>query len=127
MTGVRSGVIGVGDEIRLGSNVFTVVTLSGKTVRLIDAVGDRTVVPLPALLADPSLEVLAATRPALCSASMLDGVPDEVAERARWWERHVGLLAPPGVPRAQNLIRRCAHCVSARSPNTLSCKPRAMR
>lgn len=103
MTGVRGGVIGVGDEIRLGSSVFTVVTLSGKTVRLIDAVGDRTVVPLPALLADPSLEVLAATRPALCSASMLDGVPDEIAERARWWERHVVEVLtgrPPGSSRS---------------------------
>ena len=108
MTGVRGGVIGVGDEIRLGSGAFTVVTLSGKSVRLIDAVGDRTVIALPALLADPSLEVLAATRPALCSASMLEGVPDEVAERARWWERHVVEVLtgrPPGasgsVPRPE--------------------------
>lgn len=100
MTRVRSGVIGVGDEIRFRSQVFTVATLSGQTVRLIDAVGDRTVVPLSALLAEPSLEVLVGARPALCSAELLDGIPDEVAERARWWERHVVEVltgCPPGV------------------------------
>jgi hypothetical protein len=50
MTGSRNGVVRVGDEIRLRSQVFTVVTLSGVSVRLIDAMGARTDVPLPQLL-----------------------------------------------------------------------------
>jgi putative transposase len=91
MTGSRNGVVRVGDEIRLRSQVFTVVTLSGVSVRLIDAMGARTDVPLPQLLGDPSLEVLAGTRPALSSAELLQGVPDEIAEQARcgngiWWK-----------------------------------------
>lgn len=100
MTSGRSGVIGVGDEIRLGAQVFTVATLSGQTVRLIDAVGERRVMSLSALLADPSLAVLAGSRPALWSAAVLDGIPDEVARRAQWWERHVVEVLtgrPPGI------------------------------
>lgn len=89
MTGLRGGVIRVGDEIRIGSRVFTVASLSGGSVRLVDAVGERTMVPLSTVLADPALEVLAGSRPVLWSAEALEGVPDEVADRARWWEQHI--------------------------------------
>ncbi|ASL07543.1 integrase catalytic subunit (plasmid) [Mycobacterium intracellulare subsp. chimaera] len=89
MTGMRSGVIREGDEIRLSDGVFTVVTLSGSSARLTDAVGGQSVVPLSRLLGDPALELVSGSRPALCSEEALAGVPEAAAERARWWERHL--------------------------------------
>lgn len=89
MTGTRSGVIREGDEIRLSDGVFTVVTLSGSSARLTDAVGVQSVVPLPRLLGDPALALVSGSRPALCSEEALAGVPEAAAERARWWERHL--------------------------------------
>jgi hypothetical protein len=89
MTGQRNGVVRVGDEIRLRAAVYTIASLSDGSIRLIDAVGNRSQIPLPKLLGDPSLEVLAGVRPRLSSAELLEDVPEEVAERARWWERHL--------------------------------------
>ncbi|WP_236724079.1 integrase, partial [Mycobacterium avium] len=86
---MRSGVIREGDEIRLSDGVFTVVTLSGSSARLTDAVGGQSVVPLSRLLGDPALELVSGSRPALCSEEALAGVPEAAAERARWWERHL--------------------------------------
>ena len=104
MTLPPGAVIRVGDEIQLRSEVFTVVTLSGGSVRLADAVGERVVVSLSELLSDPMLEVVSGGRPPLSSAELLDGVPDEIAEQARWWERHLAEVltgrhpdAPAGV------------------------------
>ena len=65
MSSLRGGVIREGDEIRLGSRVFTVASLAGGSVRLVDAVGERTTVPLSMVLADSTLEVLAGSRPVL--------------------------------------------------------------
>ena len=89
MTGMRSGVIREGDEIRLSDGVFTIATLSGGAARLTDAVGGQSVVPLSRLLGDPTLELVSGSRPALCSEEALAGVPEAAAERARWWERHL--------------------------------------
>ena len=58
MTGMRSGVIREGDEIRLSDGVFTIATLSGGAARLTDAVGGQSVVPLSRLLGDPTLELV---------------------------------------------------------------------
>jgi len=89
MTGMRSGVIREGDEIRLSDGVFTVATLSGGAARLTDAVGGQSVVLLSRLLGDTTLELVSGSRPALCSEEALAGVPEAAAERARWWERHL--------------------------------------
>src|SRR5690606_12759751 len=78
VSSLRGGVIREGDEIRLGSRVFTVSSLAAGSVRLIDAVGERTTVPLAAVLADSTLEVLAGSRPVLWSVEALEGVPEEV-------------------------------------------------
>ena len=105
MSSLRGGVIREGDEIRLGSRVFTVASLAGGSVRLVDAVGERTTVPLSMVLADSTLEVLAGSRPVLWSVEALEGVPEEVADRARWWEQHIVEVltgrrpeSPPGQP-----------------------------
>jgi putative transposase len=120
MTAPCNGVVRVGDEIRLRAQVFTVATIAGGSVKLIDAVDERIILPLYELLADPSLEVLAGSRPALSSAELVGDVPEEVAEQARWWERHLvevltgrrpdmpaGTPARPGFdPASQSLRQR---------------------
>lgn len=86
---MRTGVVREGDEIRLSSGVFTVATLSGGAARLVDAVGQHMLMPLPELLADPALELVSGSRPSLCSEEALAGLPEAAVERARWWERHI--------------------------------------
>ncbi|GJF18828.1 transposase [Mycolicibacterium cyprinidarum] len=96
---MRTGVVREGDEIRLSAGVFTVVTLSGGSARLVDAVGEQIVVPLSQLMVDPALELVSGSRPPLCSEEMLAGIPEAAVEQARWWERHiVEILSgrPPG-------------------------------
>lgn len=83
---MRTGVVRVGDEIRLSSGVFTVVALSGGSVRLVDAVGEHIVVPVSQLLVDPALELVSGSRPPLCSEEMLAGIPEAAVDLARWWE-----------------------------------------
>jgi hypothetical protein len=80
MTGRSHGVLRVGDEIRLRSQAFTVATISGGSVKLIDAVDEPTILPLSELLANPSLEVLAGSRPALSSAELLSNVPEGIVK-----------------------------------------------
>ncbi|SLJ77287.1 integrase catalytic subunit [Mycobacteroides abscessus subsp. abscessus] len=73
----------------MSAGVFTVVTLSGGSARLADAVGEQIVVPLSQLLVDPALELVSGSRPPLCSEEMLAGIPEAAVEQARWWERHI--------------------------------------
>ncbi|CPU62076.1 Mu transposase/integrase [Mycobacteroides abscessus] len=96
---MRTGVVREGDEIRLSSGVFMVATLSGGAARLVDAIGQHVVMPLPELLADPALELVSGSRPSLCSEEALAGLPETAVERARWWERHIVEILtgrPPG-------------------------------
>jgi len=98
---VRTGVVRVGDEIRLAGGVFTVVTLSSGSARLVDAIGVQMVIPLSKLLADPALELVSGSRPPLCSEEMLAGIPEAAVEKALWWERHIIEVLtgrPPGSP-----------------------------
>jgi putative transposase len=86
---MRTGVVREGDEIRLSAGVFTVASLSGGAARLVDAVGDHTVMALSQLLSDPALELVSGSRPPLCSEEMLAGIPEAAVDRARWWEQHI--------------------------------------
>lgn len=77
-----------GDEIRLSGEVLTVLAFTGGVVRLLDAAGERRFVSLPEFQIDPSLELVSSSPP-LCSEERLTGVPEQVVDRARWWEQHL--------------------------------------
>jgi hypothetical protein len=98
----RPGVLGVGDRVRLGGVVSTVVGVSGTLVRLADLDGNVTSVALAVLQAgeDFALVDIRERRP-VPPAGLLDGLPAAAVEQARWWERHIlevlrGL--PPDAP-----------------------------
>ncbi|MBV6359944.1 DDE-type integrase/transposase/recombinase [Mycobacteroides chelonae] len=86
---LRAAAVRVGDEICLSGEHFTVLSITDGAARLLSATGERTLVPLPRLCTDPSLELVSTSWPPLCSEEALAGVPPEAVERARWWERHL--------------------------------------
>jgi transposase InsO family protein len=93
-------VLRIGDEVRIQGQLHTIDALAGGRVRLLDVTGMAHEVPLVQLFADPSVEPVANTTTApLPPTGLLDNLPDEVVDQARWWERHIvevltGL--PPG-------------------------------
>src|SRR5439155_14853094 len=95
----RPRVIRAGDEIRVGGALHAVVAVSATEVRLADVVGAETTMPLAQVLSRGEVESVSAPRgPApLPPSGLLDGLPDHVAEQARWWERHI-IEVLTGVP-----------------------------
>ena len=99
MTG-RPGSLGVGDRVRFEGRDQVVIGISGTSVRLADTSGQVAAVTVSGLLADRDFAVLdARCRPGMPQVSVLDGLPAESVDKARWWERHIvevltGL--PPG-------------------------------
>lgn len=98
----RPAVLGVGDRVRSGGVVRTVIGLAGTLVRLADVAGDVTEVALPTLQAADDF-ALVDTRPRrpLPPLGVLERLPAPVVQRALWWERHIlevlhGL--PPDAP-----------------------------
>jgi hypothetical protein len=96
-------VLRVGDRVRFDGAEHQVVALDGVRVRLVGEAGDQ-VVLLTHLVAAEDFALIEQScetaRPGLL-ADLLEDVPAELAERARWWERHVlevesGLV--PGAP-----------------------------
>ncbi|HEV3295817.1 MAG TPA: hypothetical protein VG123_43130, partial [Streptosporangiaceae bacterium] len=81
--------------------------LDSATVRPADVTGAVREVSTAALLADPSLELVTASRVPLAPQPVLERLPAETVEQARWWERHLMEVitgvppdSPPGtVPR----------------------------
>jgi transposase InsO family protein len=91
MTVSRPRLLQVGDDILLSGEQRSVEVVSGTMVRLVDVVGTVSVVPLAEVLSDPGFAFVSSGRDAapLPPSGLLDGVPDAVAEQARWWERHI--------------------------------------
>jgi len=87
----RPGVLRAGDRIRFAGLVQTVVALSGTAVRLVDEAGVASVVLLSHLLSAEGFALLehGVGRVPLPPVGRLEGLPVEVVERARWWERHI--------------------------------------
>jgi putative transposase len=80
----------VGDEVEVGGALHTVTGLSGSAVRLAGVTGAQSSLGLAELLSTPGFRKLT-QRPAaaLPPQGMLDMLPEEAAEQARWWERHI--------------------------------------
>ncbi|GHC81212.1 transposase [Nocardiopsis terrae] len=84
------GVLRVGDRVVFRGDEHTVVALAGTSVRLVAASGRHSVVLLPYLLSAVDFAVIGVRSPeGFAPLGLLDGVPAEVAERARLWERHL--------------------------------------
>jgi hypothetical protein len=67
-----------------------VIGVSGPAVRLADAVGEVVTVSVSGLLAAGDFAVLdARPRPGVPAVSVLDGLPAEAVQEARWWQRHI--------------------------------------
>ena len=95
----RHPVLRPGDTLRLGGQAQTVVGLNSAAARLVDVTGAVTVVPTGELLADPSFELVAASRVPMAPQPSLDRLPAETVQAARWWEQHL-IEVITGVPPA---------------------------
>ncbi|OPC76775.1 integrase [Embleya scabrispora] len=102
MTSARPGRLRLGDRVRFEKRTYTVVGLTGMRVRLADTHGTGMLVDQVHLQAAEDFAVIGAgERAALGSAALLGQLPEDVAERALWWQRHlVELLTglPPDAP-----------------------------
>lgn len=117
----RPAGLAIGDRVRLSGAVHTVIAVPGPRVRLADAdgqVGEMTVAEL--LAADDVQIIDGRSRRPVPAVSALADLPQEVAQRALWWECHIVEVirgvppdAPPGTgpkpeydPAVQSLTRR---------------------
>lgn len=91
MTGPgRPGELGIGDRVRFSGRDQVVIGVSGPAVRLAGTGGDVVTVSVSVLLAAEDFAVLGARpRPGMPAVSVLDGLPGEAVDKARWWQRHI--------------------------------------
>ena len=86
----RPGELGIGDRVRVAGRDQTVIGVSGPVVRLADTGGQVVTVSVSGLLAAEDFAVLdARPRPGVPPFSVLDGLPGEAVDKARWWQRHI--------------------------------------
>ena len=97
MTVSRPPVLRVGDEVEVGGAVHTVTGLSGSGARLADVTGSETSMTLAELLSAPGFRMVARPPAALPPQGLMDALPEEAADQARWWERHI-IEVITGVP-----------------------------
>jgi len=84
------GALGIGDRVRLGGRDQTVIGLAGPVVRLADTDGRVVAVSVAELMAAEGFAVLdARPRVGMPVGSALDGLDEEAAAQARWWQRHI--------------------------------------
>ena len=91
MSAARPGVLRIGAQVRFDGVTQTVAGLSGTLVHLAGRDGQASVVHLAHLLASEGFEIISGAdrrRPPL-SAVVLGGVPEDAAQDARRWERHI--------------------------------------
>ena len=89
MTVSRPPSLQVGDEIVVGGAAHTVTGLSGSRARLVDVTGAESSVALAELLSAPGFRMLTRAAAALPPQGLLDSLPAEAVDQARWWERHI--------------------------------------
>lgn len=97
MTVPRPPGLRVGDEILVDGAAHTVTGLSGSHARFVDVTGVESRVVLAELLCAPGFCVVTRAPAALPPRGLLDSLPVDAVDQARWWECHiVEVLA--GVP-----------------------------
>ena len=88
--GDRPGELGVGDQVRFGGRDLTVIGVSGPAIRLADTAGQVVSVSMSGLLTAEDFAVLdTRSRPRMPAMSLLDELPQEEVQQARWWQRHI--------------------------------------
>jgi len=102
-------VLRVGDQVRFDGEAHQVVAIDGTTVRLVAGGGRPWLASASYLAGSPDFEVTGTAGhghagPVLPPLALLDTVPEQAAERARFWESHIvevltGL--PPGAAEGQ--------------------------
>ena len=118
---VAAAALRVGDEVEVGGAAHTVTGLSGsQLLGLADVTGAESSMALAELLTAPGFRMLTRPPAALPPQGLLDGLPAEAAEQARWWERHVIEVitgVPPDARRAPgpgpSMTRRRADAAAA--------------
>jgi hypothetical protein len=79
-----------GDWVHFDGGEHQVVAVAGTSVRLRSSAGAESVVLVSYLMASPGFMVVdGAPVPRVEPFGLLDGLPDEVLDEARGWERHV--------------------------------------
>ena len=99
MTVSRPRSLRVGDEVEVGGAVHAVTGLSGSMAQLSDVTGAESSIALAELLSAPGFRVMSRNPAPLPPQGLLDALPAEAAEQARWWERHIVEVitgVPPG-------------------------------
>jgi transposase InsO family protein len=89
MTVSRPPELRVGDEVRIDGAVHTITALSGLQVHLVDVTGGEVALSRADLFTAPGFCVVTQTRASLPPQGLLDGLPADALDEARWWERHV--------------------------------------
>lgn len=89
MTVSRPPGLRVDDEIVVDDAGYTVAGLSGSHARLVDVTGVESSIALADLLRAPGFQLVRRSAAALPPQGLLDSLPADVVEQARWWERHI--------------------------------------
>lgn len=101
----------IGDEVAVNGMTYSVTSLADGVVSMTGAGGEVVSMPVGELLLSAGFRIAAPARPRapLAPRGLLEGLPVEDVEKARWWEGHVVEVvrgvppeAPPGTrPRAE--------------------------
>jgi putative transposase len=81
--------LGPGDRVHVDGAVLTVVGVAGPAVRLSDAAGVVSTVPLSVLQTSPGFALAGAASAPVPAAQRWEGLPAAAVEQARWWEQHI--------------------------------------
>lgn len=100
MTVSRPPEIGPGDEVSFGGGAAAVVAVTAQGIQLRDVTGSLILLTYGELLASPGFRVLTASTAPLPPSGLLDELPRQVAEKARWWEPHVAEVLTGTAPGA---------------------------
>ena len=132
MTVSRPPSLRVGDEVEVGGAAHTVAGLSGSSARLADVTGAEISIALAELLSAPGFRVVSRPPAVLPPQGLMEALPAEASERARWWERHIVEVisgVPPEAARGTRprpeYDRRRAPCASGSWPRSASLPPAA--